>query len=170
VQILKETNEFAKLIPEVGCNIAMALPNAQSPAEVAAVTGRIVKLKGSAHVVGDIEFDASSHVARIILSAMRYDTSCRAAMNIRYSETILDICRELGLTISSFSRNEEPTDTHTMDWGTSFAIEAFKSVPDIIYDNGGVGKEAMIRIMGRNAVDVAKTAGKIAEKYRHLLY
>jgi phosphomethylpyrimidine kinase len=168
VQILKETNEFAKLIPEVGCNIAMALPNAQSPAEVAAVTGRIVKLKGSAHVVGDIEFDASSHVARIILSAMRYDTSCRAAMNIRYSETILDICRELGFTISSFSRNEEPTDTHTMDWGTSFAIEAFKSVPDIIYDKGGVGKEAMIRIMGRNAVNVAKTAGKIAEKYRHL--
>ena len=166
VQILKETNAFAKLIPEVGCNIAMAVRNAQSPADIAAVTGRIVKVKSSAHVVGDVEFNASSHVARIILSAMKYDPSYRAAMNIKYSENILDVCRELGLTISSFSREDEPSDTHTMDWGTSFAIEAFGSVPDIIYDKGGVGKEAMIRIMGQNVVDVAKTAGKIAEKYQ----
>nr|WP_321498830.1 bifunctional hydroxymethylpyrimidine kinase/phosphomethylpyrimidine kinase [uncultured Methanolobus sp.] len=166
VQILKETNAFAKLIPEVGCNIAMAVRNAQSPADIAAVTGRIVKVKSSAHVVGDVEFNASSHVARIILSAMKYDPSYRAAMNIKYSENTLDVCRELGLTISSFSREDEPSDTHTMDWGTSFAIEAFGSVPDIIYDKGGVGKEAMIRIMGQNVVDVAKTAGKIAEKYQ----
>jgi len=166
VQILKEANSFAKLIPEVGCNIAMALPGAQSPADVVAVTGRIVKLKDSTHVVGDIEFDASSHVARIILSAMKFDPAYRAAMNIKYSETILDICRDMRLTISSFSRENEPSDTHTMDWGTSFAIETFKSVPDIIYDKGGVGKEAMIRIMGQNAVDVAQTARKIAEKYQ----
>jgi hydroxymethylpyrimidine/phosphomethylpyrimidine kinase len=173
VQTLKETDAFAMLIPEVGCNIAMALQDAQSIADVAAVSGRIVKLKDQAHVVGDIEFGASSHVARIILSAMKYDPAYRASMNIKYSETILDICRELGLRISSFSREDEPSDTHTMDWGTSFAIETFKSVPDIIYDKGGVGKEAMIRIMGLSAADVAETAGKIAAKitknYQHPL-
>jgi hydroxymethylpyrimidine/phosphomethylpyrimidine kinase len=166
VQLLKKVDAFANLIPEVGCNIAMALPNAKSPADVAAVTGRIVKLKSNAHVVGDIEFGASSHVARIILTAMKYDSSFRASVNIKYSEAIIGICREMGLSISSFSREDEPSDTHTMDWGTSFAIETFKSLPDIIYDKGGVGKEAMIRIMGKNAVDVAETAIKIAEKYQ----
>jgi hydroxymethylpyrimidine/phosphomethylpyrimidine kinase len=166
VQLLKESNAFANLIPEVGCNIAMALPSAKSPADVAAVTGRIVKLKNNAHVVGDIEFGASSHVARIILTAMKYDSSFKASVNIKYSEAIVGICREMGLSISSFSRENEPSDTHTMDWGTSFAIETFKSIPDIIYDKGGIGKEAMIRIMGKNAIDVAETARKIAEKYQ----
>ncbi|MDK2832905.1 bifunctional hydroxymethylpyrimidine kinase/phosphomethylpyrimidine kinase [Methanolobus sp. WCC1] len=166
VQLLKESNAFANLIPEVGCNIAMALPSAKSPADVAAVTGRIVKLKNNVHVVGDIEFGASSHVARIILTAMKYDSSFKASVNIKYSEDIVGICREMGLSISSFSRENEPSDTHTMDWGTSFAIETFKSIPDIIYDKGGIGKEAMIRIMGKNAIDVAETARKIAEKYQ----
>lgn len=165
VQILKKSDAFASLIPEVGCNIAMALPNAQSPADVAAVTGRIVKLKDDAHVVGDIELGASSHVARIILAAMKYNPSYRAAVNIKYSGKILNICKELNFSISSFSREDEPSDTHTMDWGTSHAIEAVRSIPDIIYDKGGVGKEAMIRIMGRSATDVAKTAVIIAEKY-----
>ena len=165
VRILTECRDFAELIPEVGCNIAMALPAAESTADIAAVTGRIVKLKETTHVVGDIEFGSSSHVARIVLASMKYDPVSRAAVNIRYSEQLIDICQELGLSISSFSREEEPEDTHTMDWGTAHAIRKQGSVPDIIPDNGGIGKEAMIRIMGHNAIEVARKTIRIAERY-----
>ena len=34
-------------------------------------------------------------------------------------------------------------------------------VPDVIFDTGGVGKEAMIRLLGRDAVEVAKRAVEI---------
>ena len=71
----------------------------------------------------------------------------------------------MGLGISSFSRDEEPEDTRTMDWGTSIAIEGHGSMPDVIYDKGGMGKEAMIRIIGHSASEVAHRASLIAEMY-----
>ncbi len=168
VEMLEGLNHFAGLIPEVGCNLAMALPDATSTSQVAAVSGRIVKLKNKAYVVGDIEMGASSHIAHIILTAMRYDHQYRASMNIRYSEQLVDICRELNLSVTSFSREEEPSNTHTMDWGTTDSIERHGSVPDIIYDRGGTGKEPMIRILGPSAVEVAHTATKIAERCTEL--
>ncbi len=168
VELLSRSKYFGELIPEVGCNIAMALPSAASTPEVAAVTGRIVKLKGESKLVGEIDFGASSHVARIILTAMKHAPTSRASMNIRYSQLLLYICRELNLTVASFSREDEPEDTHTMDWGTSYAIDKYGAVPDIIYDKGGIGKEAMIRIMGNCATEVASTAVKIAELHTSL--
>ncbi|WP_342305598.1 bifunctional hydroxymethylpyrimidine kinase/phosphomethylpyrimidine kinase [Methanolobus sp. ZRKC5] len=168
VDILVQSNHFTRLIPEVGCNIAMALPSAASTSEVAAVTGRIVKLKGTAQVVGEIDFGASSHVARIILTAMKHTPTSRASMNIRHSQHLVNICKEVGLSTSSFTREDEPKDTHTMDWGTSDAIDKHGAVPDIIYDKGGIGKEAMIRIMGNSATEVASTAVKISEIYASL--
>jgi hydroxymethylpyrimidine/phosphomethylpyrimidine kinase len=168
VRMLTGCRDFAALIPEVGCNIAMALHDAASIRDVAAVTARIVRVKETAKVVGDIDFDASSHVARMILAAMEYNPTCRAAVNIKYDEDILMTCREQGLDMASFSREQEPKGVHTMDWGTSEAIEGHGKVPDIIYDVGALGKEAMIRIIGHDAMDVAQKAVRIAEMYASL--
>ncbi|MDW7731343.1 MAG: bifunctional hydroxymethylpyrimidine kinase/phosphomethylpyrimidine kinase [Methanolobus sp.] len=165
VRTIRSSKSFANLIPEVGTNIAMALPDATDVTDVAAVEGRIVRLRGLPEVVGNIEFGASSHVARIILTAMKNNPSTRAAVNVRYSEDIVEICRDMGLSISSFDRAEEPEKAHTMDWGTSYAIGQHRSVPDIIYDKGGPGKEPMIRILGKSARDVARIAIDISERY-----
>ena len=43
-----------------------------------------------------------------------------------------------------------------MEWGTNNAIERSKTCPDLIYDNGGIGKEPMIRILGKNPEEVYK--------------
>ncbi|MGP8329664.1 MAG: bifunctional hydroxymethylpyrimidine kinase/phosphomethylpyrimidine kinase [Methanosarcinaceae archaeon] len=163
VEIITGYGSFAELIPEVGCNIAMALPNASGMHDVAAVSGRIARLKGKAVNVGCVEFGASSHVARIILAAMQFNTSIRASVNIRYSMDVLKVCKNMKLTISSFDRADEPENTNTMDWGVTYAIKEYGSVPDIIYDPGGVGKEPMIRVLGESALDVAKTAVIIAK-------
>ncbi|MBU4076269.1 MAG: bifunctional hydroxymethylpyrimidine kinase/phosphomethylpyrimidine kinase [Euryarchaeota archaeon] len=156
-----EKNMAHELIPEVGCNIAMAVSTASSTLDVAAVQGRIVRLRSAPHAVGCATFGASSHIARIVLTAMHSDATMRAAMNIRFSREALAACENIGLKISSFSREDEPEGVATMEWGVSEVIQREGMVPAVIYDTGGVGKEAMIRILGRNAVEVAGRAVEI---------
>ncbi len=161
---IENCRDFLDLIPEVGCNVAMAISGASSAQDVAAISGRIVGLKGSPHAVGCVAFGASSHMARIVLTAMRSDSSLRAAMNIRYSTEALAACRELGLRIASFSREDEPEGAATMEWGVGEVIRREGGVPDVIYDTGGMGKEAMIRLLGRDAVEVAGRGVEIARE------
>ncbi len=163
---LIEKNMPVELIPEVGCNIAMAISNASSLPDVAAVSGRIVKLKGAAHAVGCASFGASSHVARIVLTAMQADGTKRAAMNIRYSEEALSACEKLGLSMATFSREQEPQGVSTMEWGVGEAIKRAGRVPEVIYDIGAVGKEAMIRLLGKDAKEVAGRAVEIGARMR----
>lgn len=163
---LIEKNLPVELIPEVGCNIAMAIPNASSLSDVAAVSGRIVKLKGVAHAVGCVSFGASEHVARIVLTAMQADGTKRAAMNIRYSEEALSACEKLGLSMATFSREDEPEGVSTMEWGVNEAIKSAGMVPEVIYDIGAVGKEAMIRLLGGDAKEVAGRAVEIGARMR----
>ncbi len=162
VELVADNKGFSELIPEVGCNIAMAIPDASSIHDVAAVSGRIVRLKGAPHAVGCVAFGASSHVARIVLTAMHSDESMRAAMNIRYSLDALAACENIGLKIFSFSREDEPEGVSTMEWGVGDVIKREGRVPAVIYDTGGVGKEAMIRLLGRDAMEVVGRAVEIA--------
>ncbi len=86
-------------------------------------------------------------------------------MNVSYSEEILSVCKSMGLGIASFERSEEPENAGTAfvgEWGTSDAIVRSGSFPDIIFDRGAVGKEPMIRILGRSATEVARIADSIA--------
>lgn len=162
VALIETHRESFLLIPEVGCNIAMGISSASSVSDVAAVSGRIVRLKGAPHAVGCVAFGASSHMARMVLAAMKTDSTARAAINIRYSEEALTACSELGLRIASFSRKEEPEGVSSMEWGMDEVIRSAGSVPDVIYDTGDFGKEAMIRLLGRDAVEVAERALEIS--------
>jgi hydroxymethylpyrimidine/phosphomethylpyrimidine kinase len=166
VSILADSPEFVKLIPEVGCNIGMAIPGARNYEDIAAVEGRIVRYRGRANPVGCVDFGVSRHIARTIFTALHENPDIRAAMNVKYTEEILEACREMGLGISSFDRAEEPEDVSTMDWGISEAIKGYGGVPEVIYDEGGVGKEPMVRLLGTGASEVAKFAVKLARKMK----
>ncbi|MEM4347752.1 MAG: bifunctional hydroxymethylpyrimidine kinase/phosphomethylpyrimidine kinase [Candidatus Altiarchaeota archaeon] len=153
-----------KIIPEVGCNIVMALQNAKTINEIAGITGRIVRSYKRAIPVGIVDFSGSEHVARVVLTAMKFNKEKRAAINIKFSDEILEICKKLGFSIGNFERDKEPKNVSTMEWGTREAIEKNGVVPDIIYDEGGKGKEAMIRILAKDANEAVEIAIKIANK------
>ena len=85
----------ADLIPEVGSNIEYAIPQAKDKDDVAAVQGRIVRLAGAPHPVGPVEFGASDHVTRIVLTAMKFDPGVRTAANIRFTPEIIGIIEDL---------------------------------------------------------------------------
>ena len=163
VRMVEDCESFASLIPEVGCNIGTAISGARSVEDVAAVGSRIVRYKTRAKAVGCVEFGASSHIARLILAVMRFDPAIASALNVRCSEDIISACKDCGYTVASFDRKDEPKLHKTMDWGATHAIEDAGCVPQVIWDRGGVGKEAMVRILGRSAVEVAGYAIRVAE-------
>ncbi|MFQ5800338.1 MAG: thiamine-phosphate synthase family protein [Candidatus Hydrothermarchaeales archaeon] len=148
--------------PEVGMNICYAKEGTQSLQDVAGVAGRIMKVGNRIRALGSVEYGASKHIATIILAAMSQDNQLRAAMNIKYRPEIIEgIERTGGFAISSFDRSAEPKDKSTMEWGTIEAIRSLGRVPDLIYDRGGIGKEPMIRILGKGPSDVVSKLRRI---------
>lgn len=164
VKLLVERMD-ARLIPEVGMNIVYALPDARSKDDVAGVFGRIVRLGEAVHPVGEIAFGASGHVARIVITAMRFDPRIRSAANIRFSEAILMELDNLLFEVCSFDRENEPPGVQTMDWGVAFCCR--EGVPDVIYDRGAVGKEPMIRVLGEDPVTVAQNILKLSNRINY---
>jgi len=152
---------IAAMIPEVQSNLGLALPHATMPLEVAAWKGRIVRVSEDICPVGNLRFGTSHDIAAIILTAMRFDPRCRSAMNIRYSQEILQACQAANLSTAQFTSRDEPLAAEsrggsTFDWGLAEAIQGLGIVPDIIYDLGVVGKETMVWVLGHNALEVAR--------------
>ncbi len=178
LEVIEEYGELINpLLPEVQMNVVMALPKhyARGIEDVAGVLGRVVRFGRKIKAVGPPIFGASSHLARAVLKVMEFDPNMRAALNIRYSENVLKTAERLGLKISFYDRREEPPgikikEGATVPWGVEVAIKrAGGTVPDLIYHKGDVGKEPMINIFGKSAMDVVMKLIKLAKeiKSRH---
>ncbi|MFQ6012082.1 MAG: bifunctional hydroxymethylpyrimidine kinase/phosphomethylpyrimidine kinase [Thermoplasmata archaeon] len=148
-------------VPEVGTNLGYALPAAETKDDICAIAGRIVRVGTRTAAVGPPAYGASRHVARIILAAMGFDPARRSAMNLRYSEDLVERCRKAGLAIGTFDRGEEPPGAKTMEWGTREAIRRAETFPDAIYDLGGPGKVPMVRFLGRSPREVVDRVRKV---------
>jgi hydroxymethylpyrimidine/phosphomethylpyrimidine kinase len=152
-------------IPEVGMNIGYALSDAKGPEDICAIDGRIVKSRGKPARCGRLDFGVSKHIASIILAAMKFNPEIRCAMNIRYSEENVEKCRELGFKIGFFDRTNEPKSVKsTMEWGTKEVVKKLGYIPDVIFDKGGMGKEPMIRVLGKNPEEVIEKALVLMKK------
>jgi hydroxymethylpyrimidine kinase / phosphomethylpyrimidine kinase / thiamine-phosphate diphosphorylase len=158
--LLKKEN-VGHLIPEVSSNLGYALPVAEGAEDVAAFPGRIIRWKDSVAISGDPEFGASRHVASIILTVMKFDAEFASAMNIRYSKENVARLKKSGFLVGHFDRRLEPKrlkerEGSSLEWGVGEVLRRSKRVPDFIYDEGDVGKEPMIRVLGRNPMDVVQ--------------
>ena len=170
-RILESSPFIADLVPEVGMNIAMALPHAENTSEVAAIPGRLVRVFDRVRSYSCPEFGASSHLARYLLEVLKYDERKRAAINIKFSETILNLLKEMNLKVSFYDRRKEPEEIKhiegmTIPWGVKQAVTEIGSVPDVIYHKGDIGKEPMIVLLGENPIKLARKVAEIALKCR----
>ncbi len=160
VEVLKG-EEIGRLIPEVSSNLGYALPFAEGLEDVAAFPGRIVRFKDSVTTYSDPEFGASRYVANIILTVMKFDPEYCSAMNIRYSREMVEQLGRKGFLVGHFDRRVEPKklkkqEGSSVEWGVGDVLRKMKRVPDFIYDQGDVGKEPMIRVLGRNPTEVVQ--------------
>jgi hydroxymethylpyrimidine/phosphomethylpyrimidine kinase len=161
VEQLETLDEGGVLVPEVQMNLCEAVPMARDHGDVAGVKGRLVKFGNRIRAVGCPAFGASRHVANIVLTAMRFDPAFKAAMNIRYRSEWIPLLHSSPLEVASFSRAEEPPEIKmvegsTLEWGVAEVCRSLGRVPSVIYDEGDVGKEPMVRVLGVDALDVVK--------------
>ncbi len=161
-------NRFYTLIPETQTNFAYALPNAAYVSDVAAVRGRIIKVENVAVPASYIKFGASSHVASAIMAYMSVKPDFRSAINIRFNDQIVNVCKSL-FSVSSYDRAQEPKtikrrEGSSVAWGILVALSNNRFA-DVIYHTGDIGKEPMITIFGRNPAEVVGKIKAILKNY-----
>ena len=162
VRMVETCGCFRSVLPEVGSNIAMAIPGAQSLEDVAGLTGRIIKVEDEAVAVGEPKFGATRFMGNVLLTAMRYDHNIRAVMNIRLSPAILDSAKKLGLEVATYVWDLKTPEIAETKCGIPFILDNLKRVPEVVYDLGDLGVEPVTAVFGGTAVDVAGRAIRIA--------
>ena len=162
---LLEEKMAADLVPVTGSEIAYALKGAREPDQVAGVLGGIVRIGDRVHAKGGITFGAAGDAAGIVLTAMRFDPTMRSAATIKCSAEVLSAMEEMFLEICSFDREKEPIGIKTMDWGVASCCG--NGVPEVIYDRGAVGKEAMVRFMGQEPLEIANKIIMLSARIVH---
>jgi hydroxymethylpyrimidine/phosphomethylpyrimidine kinase len=145
-------------------NIAMALPNAQNLEYVAALTGRIIRVEDRAVGVGEPKFGTTRYLGTVLLKAIKYSPDFRAVINIKYSPSIIAICKALGMEAMTYTWDRKPKEVIEFKCTIPFTIDKLGRVPEVVYDLGDVGIEPSVIIFGSDAHDVAQKATQIAQK------
>ncbi len=175
LEMLENCQEFSSLIPEVRVNLAYALPGAKTPDEVAAVDGRITRVRGYPHASGMPRFGASDHLARRLIEVRKYDPAVNAALNFKCDavaiEVVQEYCSQRGILCGRVDRTEEPTevagrDGASMPWKIKQLVTSYGSIPRLFYEGEGWGKEPLFLALGNDAIEVAGIAVEIAQRYR----
>jgi len=148
LRILENTSGFAGLIPAVGSNLVECLPDAEGIDDVAAVPGRILDLKGRAHVPGEPEFGVSEHGASVLLAAREAGSDHRAALNISYTPETIEHLEAQGLVTAEFDAEADPDEA---------VADALAENPgaDVLFQTGGFGVEPIVYVFGPDAPTVA---------------
>ncbi|MCI2415231.1 MAG: phosphomethylpyrimidine kinase [Candidatus Aramenus sp.] len=147
------------LVPEIRVNIGYAVSNATGVQDVAAIPGRITTAFNRAFYCMPPAFGASDHVARVILTAMKYDPQVRSAIDVKYYKEIVERLDDVYV----FDRRLEPLESrskegHTMNLMVRLAHEKMGRIPKYIVDMGDYGKEPTIFVLGKDPVEVVRTS------------
>ena len=168
VKLLEASKTFVSVMPEVSVNIACAAGPAATPADVIAIPGRIVRVKGRARAMLPPEAGASLHMSRVLLLVRRRKPELRACINLRFDEKMAKTLRKLGLKSLTIGGYSFPG----ADDSTSEALEVRLKEPargfDVIVDSGGSGIEPNVYLFAKGAREVAELALKASKVYSAL--
>jgi hydroxymethylpyrimidine/phosphomethylpyrimidine kinase len=136
-------------------NVALALPWAESPEDVAGFSGRITtSVEGRGMVPGHPAFGASSHMAGVVLAARRVNPQIYCAANVRMNEATMAALDKCGFAAIWFDHALEPAgikvwEGSSLEWGTFKALSEHPDPQTVaaVCDKGEKGKEPMIRIL-----------------------
>ncbi len=165
---LLQSEKIERFIPEVRSNLVYALPYACSYQEVAGFPGRLTMIDGRIVEFSPPDFGASRHMANVVLKAMEFDLSYRSAINIKYEKDTVQKAKKMGYYVMKVRRSEELPELKEIE-GQSLpslvekAISKAHLVPDMIYDLGDIGKEPMIRILGKTPREVVRKLINLAK-------
>ncbi len=165
---------LAGLVPEVRMNMALALPFADCIDDVAAYSGRITcTRRGEVIPAGCPEFGASSHMAKVVLAARRVNPDISCALNIRFSDAIIEALDAIGVVAAWFDRADEPSylkerEGSSLEWGTFDALSRHEEPTAVraVCDRGEVGKEPIVRILAEDSDRLLRTVSSLLAALR----
>ena len=140
--------------------------SAKTVEDVAAIPGRIVRLKDKPKAVSKPEYGGSRHLARVLLAVKRYAPEVSAVINLKLDEAVESAIKSLGLRYSE-TRCEEPYGREREEEVIEAVAREFgkRSDWDVVIDRGGMGLEPTTYIFAENAEKAAEKALKIARRY-----
>lgn len=151
-----------RLIPAGGSKLGYAIRGARDKEGVVAVQGGITQKNNQPCLNGPCAYGVDEDISRMILTAMKFDPRMRCAATLLFSGKVLGIIESLLLECSSFNPASEQPGISTMDWGVASCCK--EGVPDVCYDTGGKGKEAIIRLFGEEPNDVSNNIIMISNR------
>ncbi|HUH82810.1 MAG TPA: thiamine-phosphate synthase family protein [Nitrososphaerales archaeon] len=163
-RLLEGSPEFMKVMPEVSVNIACATPGASTPADVVAIPGRIVKVRGRARAMLPPEAGASAHMSRVLLLAMRRRPQLRACINVRYDSRMARALKRSGIRTMVVGDYPRGGDDPTSD-ALERRLASYRDGFDAIADEGGAGIEPNLYLFARGAREAVELALRLAKLY-----
>ncbi len=162
---IENEQKFWKLIPEVQSNIAHSISPqyVEGLEDIATFRGRIIKRWDKKVIVGyPPVFGNPTHTARLLLAIILNYRIGNTLINIRYDEKILEILKSIGYEIIEINRELEPQhgEGKTMQWIIEYIKDTYginSRLPNVIFDKGMKGKEAMIRFWTSSAGEMIES-------------
>jgi hypothetical protein len=167
VELLERHPEFLAVMPHVSVNVVRALPDARSEADVAAIPGRLVKLRGGVRALQRAEFGASRHMAQVLLTVRRFVPDVGAAVNLRYDARMAPALAALGLRWlpTPDKRGLDRANGDIVVAAIEGALRGATHPVEAIADEGGFGLEPNLYVFGGTAVAAVERALEIARRY-----
>jgi predicted fused transcriptional regulator/phosphomethylpyrimidine kinase len=141
-----------RLMPQVGLNLARAIPGAASADDVLAFPGRLVEAGGRILNPAPPAFGGSGHLARVLLARRATQPQTFALANVRAGRDVLAAAKRLGWAVAQVPRGAAAADASEAP-----VLAAAQSSPKAValHDPGAVGLEPCLYIGGTDASDVA---------------
>jgi len=165
VRRLESAQDFVSVMPEVSVNVALAVGDAESAADVVAVPGRIVRVKGRPRAILPPEAGASRHLSRVLLLIRTRKPGLRACINLRYDKKMEEVLKKLklrSLRIGGYppTASGDPT-LNALAERLSTVGEPF----DVLVDLGGSGVEPNVYLFAEGTAGAADLAIRISRAY-----
>ncbi|RLI01178.1 hypothetical protein DRO30_04530 [Candidatus Bathyarchaeota archaeon] len=153
-QLVKHPKSY-ELVPEVGINIALAPPNAQTAEDVVAIPGRIMRVGFTVKPMSPPSYGGSYHLSIVLLKVKNVDKNVKAAINIRFNEEFIKKLKKRNLYLVNLGPHKKPENFMP---NLENLLKRLKKTPNVIVDLGGQHLEPVIYIFGKSAFDVVRKA------------
>lgn len=166
-EFVTASEKFYLLVPEVQSNLAHSINPSyvEGLEDIATFKGRITRDWDNKVRVGlPPVFGKPTHTARLLFSIISKGIQADSVINIRYDERIIRLLRMYGYEVVEVNRELEPPhgEGKTMQWIVDKVYEEYgKKFPNVIYDKGAKGKEAMIRLWTKSINEMMETLNSL---------
>ena len=128
-------------------------PGARDTSDVASVAGGFTVQNNTVQAAGSCEFGADTEMAKVLLTAMKFNPDVRCAATLHYTKEAGSILEDMFLECCTIDHRLQPSSISSMDWGVAACCK--KGVPEVIVDPGTTESLAKVHLFGENPTVVA---------------